>query len=197
MADDKTLAAYAKHADRYATRFNTNGDGPHMNAFLSGVPDGGRILDLGCGPGQAAAGMAAKGYDVEAWDASPEMIEIAKSHGLGARVAVFEDLNSENEYDGIYANFSLLHAPKADMPGHLARIARALKPGGRLHIGLKSGTGEQRDGLGRFYAYYQDAELTDLLAEAGLTVCYRAYGKEAGLDGTIAPWIILQATKDD
>jgi hypothetical protein len=81
------------------------------------------------------------------------------------------------------------------MPRHLESIARALKPSGIFHIGLKTGTGEKRDAIGRFYAYYEDAELTALLASAGFDVIARRTGEEAGLDGTIAPWIILLTRK--
>ena len=51
------------------------------------------------------------------------------------------------------------------------------------------------DALGRFYAYYQDAELTALLEEAGLSVETRNFGADEGLDGTLAPWMILTARK--
>ena len=54
-------------------------------------------------------------------------------------------------------------------------------------------TGEERDGLGRFYTYYTEQELTGLLAEAGLTVTYRREGCERGLSGKDEPWIALVA----
>ena len=44
-----------------------------------------------------------------------------------ARQARFDELEVQGVYDGIWANFSLLHAPKSEFPGHLARIRRAGK----------------------------------------------------------------------
>lgn len=196
MTDAETLAVYAKRAADYATRFDKAGEGPHMEAFLAEVPSGGRILDLGAGPAHTSAAMTRAGFEVEAWDATPEFVEIARTrHGVNARLATFDDLDATETYDAIFANFSLLHAPKAEMPRHLAAIARALKPGGVFHIGLKTGTGEKRDAIGRFYAFYEDAELTDLLEQAGFAVIGRDTGEEPGLDGVVAPWIILLARK--
>ena len=77
--------------------------------------------------------------------------------------------------------------------GHRARIAAALKPGGRFHIGVKTGTGSARDSLGRFYTYYTEDELTGLLQDAGLTVFDRAEGTDPGLSGVPEHWICLAA----
>lgn len=198
MPDKETLAVYAKRADDYADRFGKAGEGPHLTEFLAEVPSGGRILDLGSGPAHTSAAMMREGYQVEAWDASPEFVQIARDrYGVAAQVATFDDLSESAIYDAIFANFSLLHAPKSEMPNHLARIARALKPQGIFHIGLKAGTGEKRDAIGRFYAFYELDELKGLLANAGFCVIRERTGEEAGLDGTIAPWIILLARKND
>lgn len=198
MADAETLAAYAINARAYADRFVTDAPDKHLAAFMADLPTAARVLDLGCGPGKAAATMARAGYTVDAWDASPEMATLARdTFGLTVHTATFDALEATETYDGIYANFSLLHAPRDQMPDHLARIARALKPGGLFHIGMKTGTGEKRDDLGRFYTFYTDAELTDLLAGSGLTVLTRDTGAEAGLAGTVDPWIIMKARKND
>ena len=196
MTDKETLSAYAAKAEDYAKRFTTAKPDLHLAAFMLAVPKGGRVLDLGCGMGRSTAFMREAGLDADALDASPEMAEIARTeNNIDVTIGGFETLTAEAHYDGIYANFSLLHAPKSEMPEHLARISRALVPGGFFHLGLKTGTGEKRDGLGRFYAYYTDAEITGLLADAGFVVIERSFGAEAGLDGTVAPWIILLAGK--
>lgn len=194
MADRETLAVYAQRAADYAAKFGGSAPDRPLSAFIARLEPGTRVLDLGCGTGNSAAALARAGFDVVAWDASTEMVEIARTaHGIDANVRAFDDLDAEGEFGGIWANFSLLHAPKADMPAHLARIHRALVPGGLLHLGLKTGEGEKRDALGRFYAYYTDAELTDLLKAAGFTVKSRNFGADEGLDGTVAPWIIVLA----
>ena len=196
MADARTLDVYASKARDYADRFVSDKPDRHLAAFISALPQAARVLDLGCGPGQSAATMQAAGLGVDAWDGSPEMAALAhEKFDVAVRVATFDELNVTETYDGIFANFSLLHTRKSDMPGNLARIARALKPRGLFHIGLKTGTGENRDALGRFYAYYEDAEITRLLQDAGFDILTRDFGADAGLDGTLAPWIIMKARK--
>ena len=139
-------------------------------------------------------GWPLRAFTVDATDAAPEMVAMAARHdGVTARLAGFDDIERHDLYDGIWANFSLLHAPRRDMPRHLAALRRALKPGGHLHVALKSGTGEARDTLGRFYTYYTEEELHGLLRDAGFAPVSGRTGTGAGLDGTIAPWIAMTA----
>lgn len=195
--DRETLSVYDAKADDYANLVSSSEPDRHLTAFMDTLPKGGRVLDLGCGPGRSAYFMAEAGFAVDAWDASPEMARLGReTFGLDVKVKGFSDLDAVMAYDGIYANFSLLHAPKSDMPGHLRRIARALCPGGQFHIGTKTGTGEKRDPIGRFYAYYTDEELTGLLADVGLVVKTRATGRDIGLDGVEAAWIVMRARLD-
>ena len=193
MSDPETLKVYAEKAGDYADCFASEKPDQDLRAFMAALPAGAAVLDLGCGPGNAAAMMAAEGFTAEAWDASPEMVETARTrYGVEARVAAFQDLEAEAAYDGIWANFSLLHAPKDQFPSHLARIHRALKPGGVLHLGMKTGTGEARDRFGRFYAYYTNDELATHLADAGFSGMETRTGTSEGLAGSVDPYIILR-----
>lgn len=195
MSDAETLAVYAAQADAYRTKF-TGAPSGSLIAFTELLPPNARVLDLGCGPGNAAEHMAAQGHTVDAWDASPTFIEAIDAPGVTARVATFDQLDAQDTYDGIWANFSLLHAPRADFPGHMHRVAKALKPGGILHLGMKTGTGEKRDHLGRFYAFHTEAELRDTLTSRGLTILHTHAGEEAGLAGTVDPFLLLTGRKD-
>ena len=194
MSDARTLAVYEARAEAY----DVLGGPPdaEMVAFAEALPEGGRVLDLGCGPGTAARRLVDLGLTVEAWDASEAMVAKTRARGVDTRVARFEDLEAEAAYDGVWAAFSLLHAPRADLPGLLDRVARALRPGGRLHLGMKTGAGERRDGLGRFYAFWSVEELRALLETRGLSVVSVREGEEAGLAGTVDPFCVIAARKD-
>jgi cyclopropane fatty-acyl-phospholipid synthase-like methyltransferase len=195
VSDDETLKTYAAKAQSYAELVSASVDKDLMlPAFLAALPRGAHVLDLGCGPGHFAAAIAAQGHRVTATDAVQEMVELASRHdGVTARLARFDQITGTDIYDGIWANFSLLHAARADMPTHLAALQRALKPQGLFHIALKSGEGSKRDSLGRLYTYYTQEELTDLLMQAGFTVTGTHHGSDTGLDGVRADWIGLAA----
>lgn len=195
MSDPATLRVYAERAGEYAALTDgvVAGD-PLLAAFIAALPKGARVLDLGCGPGAASARMGQAGLIVDAWDAVPEMVALAGQHaGVTATCADFEDLAAKAMYAGVWANFSLLHAPRGKMPEHLARIAMALRPEGLLHIAVKTGTGHCRDRLGRYYTYYTPLELLALLSAAGLTVMHEVAGRDKGLSGVTEPWIAVTA----
>jgi SAM-dependent methyltransferase len=164
-----------------------------LETFLGHLPAGGHILDLGCGPGRHAGAMAARGFEVTAWDASEAFVRQARARGVRAERRVFDDLDARAEYDAVWASFSLLHAPRVDFPRHVAAIARALRRPGYLYLGLKTGAGEGRDALGRFYAYYSAEELTQHLDAAGFEVIDSVNGHAEGLAGTTDPFILLTA----
>ncbi len=192
--DDETLGIYGARAQDYAAMTDDLDGDKHLAAFIGALPHGARVLDIGCGPGRAAGQMAAAGLRVDATDAVPEMVAMAAAlPGVTAWQANFDQITGDAVYDGVWANFSLLHAQRAAFPAHLAAIHSALKPGGLFHLGMKTGEGESRDSLGRFYTYYTEAALRDLLVAAGLTPAGSWTGSDIGLAGTADDWSIIHA----
>ncbi|MBS8226230.1 class I SAM-dependent methyltransferase [Vannielia litorea] len=194
MNPEDTLAVYDARVEDYVAMSAAVKERKDLEAFLSHLPPGARVLDLGCGPGASAAVMAEQGFEVEALDGSSEMVARAEAiPGVTARQARFEDVDGRAVYDGIWANFSLLHAPRAEFPGHLARLHTALKPDGWLHLGMKLGEGEGPDSIGRFYCYYGEAELDGLLAAAGFVPRARRVSRGKGLSGQVDDFICILA----
>jgi SAM-dependent methyltransferase len=195
MSDPKTLSVYATKAAEYAALNNDEAlADPMLQRFIKAVRPGGRVLDLGCGPGAAAGAMAAAGLEAYAWDPVPEMVEMAGGFaGVTARQAGFDDLTQTDVYDGIWANFSMLHTPRAAWPSQLDAVAAALRPGGVFHIGTKLGAGEKRDPIGRLYTYVSEDALLAMLKAAGLAPDFSNRGRSTGMDGAMADWIAVQA----
>lgn len=137
---------------------------PLYAPFLSRVVPGGRVLDAGCGSGRDAKAFSALGYQVEAFDASAEMIELATAYtGLPVRQMTFSALEDEERYDGIWCCASLLHLPQAELPEAMRRLARALKPGGVWYLSFKYGVGE-REKEGRHFTDMNEAGLEAVVA---------------------------------
>lgn len=195
--DPQTLAIYSARASDYSEIHHGDDTDRRLSAFIALLPDGGTALDLGCGPGWAAARMRDAGLKVTAMDACPEMAEVAAArHGLQVRVAPFTALDEVAAYDGVWAHFSLLHAPRASLPDHFAALHRALRPGGHLLVAMKLGTGEGRDRLGRLYTYVGADELRGLLRTAGFTVTAEEIARTMGFDGTPGESAFLTARRD-
>jgi len=197
MSDTETLKVYAEAAGRYAAGFARTKDTDQeadYSAFKALLPDGGRVLDLGCGPGHWTARLRGDGLLADGMDASPEMAAYAQStYGIDVQVSDFHELSAMAGYDGIWANFSLLHAPKIEMPDHLEHVRQALNPKGALSLGMKLGVGESRDSLNRFYAYYSEDELLALVEAAGFRVVKTRRGNGEGLAGQDETFVVVTA----
>ena len=198
MVDDETLQVYDAKAEEYQTRFagKTSPD-TQLQAFLDYFPAPARLWDLGCGPGRSAQLMAEAGHDVLATDASTSMIALAAARpGVTTRQETFDEISGESAFDGIFANFSLLHADEDKLPDYLKRISAALTLRGAFHIGMKTGTGMHRDKIGRRYTYVTEEALETLLKDVLLEPIARWHGNSPGLSGERAPWIVMHARKN-
>lgn len=165
--DEETLQFYRRNAQAYAGW--AKAPSTRLKGFLALLPQGGSILELGCGAGNHSAVMLADGFVVRATDGSPEMAEIA-SRRLGQRVEAmrFDELEAREAYDGVWASACLLHVPREELVSILKRIRRALKQGGVFYASFKIGEGgEGRDSLGRYYNYPSPEWLADAYAAAG------------------------------
>jgi ubiquinone/menaquinone biosynthesis C-methylase UbiE len=194
MTDTETIDVYNSKAEDYAQMATTETQTRHLKAFIDALPAGGHALDLGCGPGNSAAVMKTAGLTVTAIDPSEKMIELgSEKFGVEIQQGTFEDVTETAHYDGIWASFSLLHAPRADVPRYLKAIHTALKSNGTFFVGVKTGSGEKRDAIGRKYTYFEANELDALLRDAGFAPKSVETGAEAGLAGSIDPFILVTA----
>jgi SAM-dependent methyltransferase len=195
MIDAETIAFYQTRAPSWV--FHSGDRHSHqLDAFLDRLPPGSAVLELGCGGGRDAAHIRQRGFAVDATDAVPALVKRAnEAFDLGARVMAFHELCAEAAYAGVWAHASLLHCPRAAMPDILARIARALLPGGWFFSSYKLGDGEGRDLLGRLHNFPSADWLLSAYAEAGFAIeSHEAYGGKAS-DGTMRHWIDLIVRK--
>ena len=133
--------------------------------FEKVLPEGGSLLDLGCGSGRDSLAFLEDGFEVTPLDGSPEMCALAEIHtGLEVLNMTFEELDFDEVFDGIWACASLLHVPENEMPDILKKVGLALKQGGYLFISVKEGEFEGiRDG--RYLVDYKKRKLMDMLED--------------------------------
>jgi SAM-dependent methyltransferase len=164
--DEATLQFYRRNAEGYAAW--AKAPSTRLIAFLGLLPPGGSILELGCGAGNHAAEMLARGFVLRATDGSPEMAEVA-SRLLNHPVEImrFDELDACDVFDGVWASACLLHVPRDELGGILKRIHRGLKAGGVFYASFKAGDGDGRDSLGRYYNYVSADWLRAAYAAAG------------------------------
>lgn len=150
--DRDTLQFYRRNAEAYAGW--AKAPSSHLKAFLALLPPGGSILELGCGAGNHSAEMLAAGFSLRATDGSPEMADVAARRlRHPVETMLFQELDEQDAYDGVWASACLLHVPRDELADILARIRRALKPEGVFYASFKLGEGDGRDSLGRYYNY--------------------------------------------
>lgn len=158
-----TIEFYNRNAtDFFNDTVQVNMSGLHER-FLREIPEGGIILDAGCGSGRDAKAFKDRGYRIVAFDASRELAALASEY-LDQHVSVrtFEDICEVEYYDGIWACASLLHLPFDEIAGTLNRLWAALKPGGTMYLSFKHGQGE-REKDGRLFTDLDECTLRSLL----------------------------------
>lgn len=158
-----TIKYYNEHATEYAGF--TYGILPkdQLEQFVAHIPEGGHILDIGCGSGRDSAYFLKYGYKVTMLEPAEAFNEIIfKNTGQYPVNKTVQEIDEEEQYDGIWACASLLHVPEDEQDDVLKRIRKALKPDGIFYCSYKEGEGSSVDDKGRLQVYNNFASLYKL-----------------------------------
>lgn len=162
-----TLDFYNQHAKEYFFQTVKADLSATYKKFLPFIKKEGLILDLGCGSGRDSYYFKQNGYQIVAVDGSKELATQA-SLLLGQPVLnqLFEDIQFNEEFDGVWACASLLHVSAKELPSILIKIRESLKKEGVFYISVKERKGSGVED-GRFFQYYSPSQFHHLISQCG------------------------------
>ncbi|MCB8982699.1 MAG: class I SAM-dependent methyltransferase [Ardenticatenaceae bacterium] len=175
----QTIATYNRIAEDYAARWQNRAVLAAAAAqFAELAGPHGRVLDVGCGAGFDTAVLRQHGLRAAGVDLSWGMMQAGRQRGLAVDFvqADMRALPFAAGLDGIWACASLLHVPRAQVPGVLHSFAALLRPGGVFYLSVKVGDDEAwtADKYGRqqyrFFTYWQPETLDPLLTAVGFQI---------------------------
>ncbi len=138
----KVLESSAERFDRGMAMLS----GGHMAEVYDriaelGVPEGGSVLDVGCGTGGVALACVRRGADVLGIDVNADMLEVARRKPVPAGghvrwlqcgIGEIVDLVGEHQLDAVVGCLVMSELGEQEQ-GYLLRVAASrLRPGGRL-----------------------------------------------------------------
>lgn len=161
-----TLDYYNKNSEEY---FNSTLNVDMTNTykeFLKLVPEGGKILDLGCGSGRDSMNFMKLGYEVTSVDGAKKLAKRA-SVLLGKEVIVstFEELELKEKFHGIWACASLLHIKREDLKTVLNNLYNNLDDNGVFYMSFKYGEKEYVDDKNRYFNCFTDESIISFINE--------------------------------
>ena len=163
-------------------------------SFLAGLPRGGLVADLGCGPAFDGLRLASKGCRTVGMDISAGMLAVA-SERLDGRIAQADlrDLPiGSGLLDGIWNVASLLHVPDDDTHRVLDEFRRVTKPSGSLVLVTALGGATRHEPVpyateeSRWFVYRDQTALSEQLEGSGFRIV-----SEELIGGSRSWWAVL------
>lgn len=180
---DELRRGYAPIARAYREHIGDELAGkPLDRAFLDAFAErcaGGRIVDVGCGPGHVARYLAERGARVEGVDLSPAMIaEATACHpGIAFREAdMFALPYADGALAGVIAFYAIVHLRSDELDAPFREFHRVLAPGGLAALAFHAGTDtvhvDELFGCATSldFMFHRPEAVTAALVEAGFTL---------------------------
>ena len=195
---EDTRAVYERHAESYdAKRSRALHEARWLRHFAAALPDGGRVLDVGCGGGLPIAGwLIGEKFRLTGADFSEKLLALARSRWPDGdwRLADMRGLDLPDRFDGIVGWNSFFHLTPDEQRDCLPRLARHLNPGGVLMVTVGPIAGEVMgtvEGDSVYHASLSVAEYATILESIGMRLT--AFVAE---DPNCADHSVLMARKD-
>jgi SAM-dependent methyltransferase len=148
------------------------------------------LLDFGCGPGRDLKQFSELGHRAIGIDGADSFVAMARAHS-GCEVWHQDFLKlalPDAFFDGIFANASLFHVPRRDLPRVLRELHGALKPESVLFASNPRGENEEGWSGERYGAYHDLEAWQGYMTAAGFIELAHYYRPE-GLPRDKQPWL--------
>ncbi|HEX3773407.1 MAG TPA: class I SAM-dependent methyltransferase [Polyangiaceae bacterium] len=196
----RTLAHYEANASSFWEGTRDHDVTQNIEALLGALPrrTGLRILDFGCGPGRDLLTFRERGHVPTGLDATPAFVQMARANsGCVVLEQSFFDLDlGVALFDGVFANASLFHVPRATLPRVLAELYRALVPGGALFCSNPRSFDRDREGYNgqRYGSYLTIDGWLEVICAAGFAIEHR-YLRPPNQPEAEQPWLAIVARR--
>lgn len=195
----RTEALYDHLAPAYGVTFGLYANAVHRRfvaKLLGRLGPHAAILDAACGAGRYDAMLLEAGHRVLGIDQSGSMLARAREllpqerfPGLRLARMGLQEIDSRAEFDAAICIDALEHACPEDWPGILARLQRALRPGGLLYLTVEAAEWgevgeayERARALGLPVVYGEVVDAVDAACEQVAALDWRAIsGEQAAL----------------
>lgn len=188
----RTLANYDAGAEQFWQGTRDHDVTQNMDALLrhvEGTPPF-AILDFGCGPGRDLAALRGRGHTPIGLEGAHELAAMARSHS-GCEVweqnFLALDLPAAR-FDGVFANASLQHVPRTELPRVLVELRETLKPRGVLFASIPRGANEEGWNRERYSVYHDLESWRGFMTNAGFLELEHYY-RPPGLPREQQPWL--------
>lgn len=145
--------------------------------LIQQLPDGARVLDLGCGSGlPTAKQLLDAGVEVVGVDESAVMLQLAEQQAPGGRYLHrdLREIDDLGEFDAVVTFFALLMLPRQEIAPLLAKIREHLRGPRLLLMSMIHGDFDFFPinflGASTFVSAYPPARLREMVTEAGYEV---------------------------
>jgi cyclopropane fatty-acyl-phospholipid synthase-like methyltransferase len=158
--------------------------------LLETLPQGGTVLELGCGPGNVVKYLRTQRPDLHflGIDLAPEMLNAARAQNPEAEFRLMDLRHADQlteRFDAVVAAFCMPYVLRPDVEGVLAHIHELTVKGSLVYVSCMEGKPE-RSGFEKtsftgdselFITYYQREELALWMKDNGFTI-KRFYTKD-------------------
>lgn len=172
---DKIAREYLRQRERKPKDPNRS----YLDRLTDGLPDGARVLDVGCGGGVPYAAYMSERFSVVGVDISRGQLALARELVPSASF-VRADMASlplkPHTFDAIAMLYSVIHVPREEHESLFRTLHSLLTPGGRLFtvVGAQEWEARESDwlveGVEMFWSHFGPDHYLKLLERLGFSV---------------------------